>query len=339
MSADGRKALVTGGCGFMGPPLCERLVDEGYEVRATDLEEEYDGGYGDEVEFVPSDLTDPESLDEAVEGIDVVFHTAAVFSYSSLIDWESFEEVNVDGTENLCEAAVDEGVGSVVVWSTAGVYGDPVEERLPITEDHPKRPESKYDRSKWIQEQKAMEYRKEGLTVKALRPSPVYGPGNTYGIAQLWFGIARGLLRVYPSRSDYKLPLVHVDDVVCAGVHVDQEGDDGEAYNVVDDQGYEMRDVIRYAAELAGRRIYPAPVGNRTLRSLKYLSAAVPFVERLYDVFDEQPPVEKDALFYLNGNFWLDNSKLKETGFELTYPSYEDGLPETFDWYEENGYL
>jgi nucleoside-diphosphate-sugar epimerase len=59
-------------------------------------------------------------------------------------------------------------------------------------------------------------------------------------------------------------------------------------------------------------------------------------MEVAYDFLDKEPPFEADALNYLKGNYWMDNTKLMETGFELKYPSFRDGMPETIQWYEEN---
>ncbi|MDY6779492.1 MAG: NAD(P)-dependent oxidoreductase [Halobacteria archaeon] len=341
MEGNGKRALVTGACGFMGSRLCEYLVENGYDVRGTDLESSDTSRIdGLDVEFVPADLTEPETLDDVVEDIDIIFHTAAIFSYSSLIDWEVFEEINVRGTENLCEAAVDAGVDSMVHWSTSGVYGKPDEDLLPVTEDHPKNPESKYDRSKWMQEKVAMSYHgKNGFSVKAIRPVTVYGPGNTYGAAQVLLSIANGQLKVFPLFCDYRMPIIHVDDVIRAAVHLDENGEGGEAYNVVDNQNYTMNNVIKYVAGLTDNHVYGVPIGNKTYKRLSNLRVFIPAIEHVYDLFGEESPLEKDALFYMKGNYWVSNEKLKKTGFELKYPDYKEGVRKTVEWYEQQGMI
>lgn len=332
-----RKALVTGGCGFIGSRLCERLVERGYEVRATDLETaDISTLDGVDVEFVPANLTRREGLEEVVEDVDVVFHTAAVFTYSSLVDWDVFHRVNVEGTRNLCDAAVEAGVGSMVQWSTSGVYGPPEEELLPVTEDHPKNPESNYDRSKWLQEQVAMEYDGvDGMSVKAIRPGSVYGPGNTYALGEILLAIARGNLRFYPLHCDERFSIVHVDDVVRAAIHLDGEGEGGEPYNVVDDGDYTVRRFVKDVAAMAGHHVYGLPVGCGAFRRLAKLRPLVPPLERLFDAFGQEPPIEADTLYYLKGHYDIGNEKLKSTGFELEYPTFREGMPETLEWYEE----
>lgn len=335
-----RKALVTGACGFIGSRVCEKLVDEGYDVRGTDLRTADTSVLDAAVEFVPADLTERDELDDAVRGVDVIFHTASLFSYSSLVERETFEEVNVGGTENLCEAAVEAGVGSMVHWSTCGVYGAPRDDLVPADESHPKDPESNYDLSKWLQEKKAWEYHGEdGFGVKVIRPAAVYGPGSAYGAAQVFLAIGNGLVRSYALHCDYRFSIVHVEDVVRAAVHVDENGETGEAYNVVDEAEYTARRLIKEVAGMMGEHVYGLPVGCETYNSLVGLRPVVSSLERVYDAVDREPPLEADALYYLKGNYWMDNTKLKGTGFEPKYPSFRDGMPETIRWYEKQGLI
>jgi nucleoside-diphosphate-sugar epimerase len=338
----GKRALVTGACGFVGTRVCERLVEEGYDVRGTDLRTADTSELGDEVEFVPANLTEREELREAVRDIDVIFHTASLFSYSTLVEREKFEEINVEGTENLCEAAVEEGVGSMVHWSTCGVYGAPRDDLVPADESHPKEPESNYDLSKWLQEKKAWEYHDEtgeGFEIKVIRPAAVYGPGSAYGAGQVFTAIGNSLLRFYALHCDYRFSIVHVEDVVRAAVHVEKNGEAGEAYNVVDEAEYTARRLIKEVAGMMGKHVYGLPVGCETYKSLVNLRPVVSSLERIYDAVGTEPPLEADALYYLKGNYWMDNTKLKETGFEPKYPSFREGMPETIRWYEEQGLI
>lgn len=129
-------ALVTGACGFSGGHMVKILKDAGIAVRGTDLEKAFndprviktqeniglDWESGD-VEFVPADLLDKDSIRKALKGVDVVFHTASLYDYSAPM--EALEKVNIHGTVSLCEAVLEEGVDRLIHWSTAGVYGHP----------------------------------------------------------------------------------------------------------------------------------------------------------------------------------------------------------------------
>ena len=131
-----KPALVTGACGFSGGHMIKLLADEGVPVRGTDLE----GAYASPkvracqesigvdwnaagVEFVPADLSDMDSLREVLRGVGTVYHTASLYDYSASMS--ALEKVNIEGTINLCEAMVEEGIDRLVHWSTAGVYGHP----------------------------------------------------------------------------------------------------------------------------------------------------------------------------------------------------------------------
>lgn len=128
--------LVTGACGFSGSHMVKILLDEGVKVRATDLERSRSNpkvqmvqkNIGLDmnaagVEFMPSDMTDKESMRKVVDGVETVFHTASLYDYSAPMS--ALEKVNIGGTVNLCEAMIDKGVERLVHWSTAGVYGHP----------------------------------------------------------------------------------------------------------------------------------------------------------------------------------------------------------------------
>lgn len=131
-----KTALVTGACGFSGSHMVKILADEGVPVRGTDLRRAFESekvkvvsrNIGLDwntpgVEFVPSDLSDKESLLEVLDGVGTVYHTASLYDYSAPMS--ALVKVNIDGQTNLCEAMVEAGVDRVVHWSTAGVYGHP----------------------------------------------------------------------------------------------------------------------------------------------------------------------------------------------------------------------
>ena len=145
-STQGRRALVTGSCGFSGARLIDILLKKGWSVRATDLKNAPRTAlerFGDEIEFIAADLTERETLKATVKDIDVVYHPAALFSYSAPIDL--LRKVNVEGTKNLIESCIDASVGKMVMWSSVATYGtaDKKWYSIPITEDQEYNPKSK----------------------------------------------------------------------------------------------------------------------------------------------------------------------------------------------------
>ena len=148
------KVLVTGADGFIGSHLTEALLDEGYNLRALTQYNSFNyWGWLEDIEpdsnleIVCGDVRDLTFCREICEGIDVVFHLAALiaipYSYRAP---ESFIETNVKGTYNICQAAKDNGVKRIIVTSTSEVYG--TTQYVPIDEKHPLQPQSPYSASK-----------------------------------------------------------------------------------------------------------------------------------------------------------------------------------------------
>jgi len=181
----GRRTLVTGAGGFIGSHLAEALVAAGASVRAF---VRYDSrgthGYLDdlepsvlaEIELFPGDIRDGPTVARAVAGRDTVFHLAALIAIPySYIAPEAYVATNVSGTLNLLDACRTADVRYVVHTSTSEVYG--TAQRVPITEEHPIRPQSPYAASKAAADHLALSYHASfGTPVVVLRPFNTYGP-------------------------------------------------------------------------------------------------------------------------------------------------------------------
>lgn len=342
----GEVALVTGACGFNGRYMVELLSKEGFHVRATDVKDDVTGEVraAGASEFVKADLTRRDGLEKLVKGVDVVFHIAALFDY--LAPLEKLRLVNVEGTRNLFDALLKEGrVRRIVLWSSVAVYGIVNEKnyRLPVTEDQPLTPEcpGAYDRSKREQEELALKYyRERGLPVTVIRPAPIYGPGNLYGVYNLIWFVAKGVLPFLPENAaKVSLPLVHVSDVCGAAYFLaEKEGTVGEVYNVVDDNTLNAKESLELVAALTGARPMEFPVVPLGLlaRVIRQLSRVSGFVAKRRG---ERQKLEPDMLNYLLGNFYFSNEKLKKAGYKFRYPDRRVGLAETISWYIEKGLL
>jgi dTDP-glucose 4,6-dehydratase len=178
-----KKVLVTGAGGFIGSHLTERLVGVGAEVRAF-VHYNALGRWGwldespvrQEIEVVPGDVADRDSVRKAIQGVDVVFHLAALigipYSYHAPA---SYVSTNINGTLNVLQSTLDEGIDLVVQTSTSEAYG--TAQYVPIDEDHPLQGQSPYSATK-IGADKLAEsyYRSFDLPVVTVRPFNTYGP-------------------------------------------------------------------------------------------------------------------------------------------------------------------
>jgi len=172
------RALVTGGAGFIGSHIVEKLVRKGWEVAVLDdLSSGSVGNIGaflESVEFIEGSITDAGTVRKLMDGVDYVFHEAAVVSVvAALENPEKARLVNVGGTRNVLGAALDAGVKRVVFASSATVYGDA---DPPLKEDFRPSPLSFYGETKVEGEQLMNEYAGKGLETVSLRYFNVYGP-------------------------------------------------------------------------------------------------------------------------------------------------------------------
>ena len=174
------KVLVTGASGFLGGShLVELLVEKGYEVVGM-VRKTSDTSLLDRlgVEKRVADLTDPSSLVKAVRGIEAVVHLGAYYTFHG--KKELYELVNVQGTRNVLDACLGEGVQRFVYCSTTEAIG-PVRE-IPAHEDHPPNPQYEYGRCKLKIESLVKGYA-DRIKTTIIRPSGMYGPRNVHDIS------------------------------------------------------------------------------------------------------------------------------------------------------------
>jgi NAD dependent epimerase/dehydratase len=185
MNLKNKKVLITGADGFIGSHLTELLLEEGCQVRAFVYYNSFNSwGWLDtlsaeqksKLEVFSGDIRDPNGVRTAMKDIDVVFHLAALiaipFSYHSP---DSYIDTNIKGTLNIIQAAKDLGTERVLVTSTSEVYG--TAQFVPITEAHPKQPQSPYSASKIGADSIADSfYRSFDLPLTIVRPFNTFGP-------------------------------------------------------------------------------------------------------------------------------------------------------------------
>ncbi len=180
MNIKGKNVLVTGGAGFMGSHLVDRLVEDGLEVTAIDNlqtgKPENLENAKDKITFIKGDTRDAELLKKTIDDVDVVFHIGANASVPYSVENPRYDfETNALGTFNILDASVNSNVKKVVYASSAAVYGEP--EYIPIDEKHPLRPISPYGASKLGGESAGMAFKETyGLNFASIRIFNTYGP-------------------------------------------------------------------------------------------------------------------------------------------------------------------
>lgn len=181
------KVLVTGGAGFIGSHIADRLIDSDLEVTVIDdlstgrLENIKHNMVKKDFRFIKADIRDYDSVKRLLKDVDVVFHEAALVSVVRSVENPLLtNDVNVTGTLNLLEASVDSGVKRFVYASSSSVYGDT--KTLPKHEGLVPKPISPYAVSKMAAERYCLVFHEVfGLKTVCLRYFNVYGPRQIYG--------------------------------------------------------------------------------------------------------------------------------------------------------------
>lgn len=177
-----KNLLVTGADGFIGSHLTELLLEEGYNVRALAQYNSFNNwGWLEQVnhpnlEIVTGDVRDSDFCRELAAGCDTIFHLAALIAIPySYVAPDSYIDTNIKGTLNMCQAARAAGAERILVTSTSEVYGTAL--TVPISESHPRQPQSPYSASKIGADAIAMSfYNAFELPVSIVRPFNTYGP-------------------------------------------------------------------------------------------------------------------------------------------------------------------
>lgn len=315
-----KHVLVTGADGFIGSHLVEMLVAGGYRVRALVQYNSFNHwGWLEEcacreqIEVVCGDIRDPAFCRSLMQDIEIVFHLAALiaipYSYAAP---DSYVDVNVKGTLNLCQAAKDASIEMFIQTSTSEVYG--TARYVPIDELHPLQPQSPYSASKIAADAMAMSfYYAYGLPVVIARPFNTYGPRQSARavIPTIITQIASGMSTIQLGDVSPTRDFNYVLDT-CRGFIALAECEDavGQTINIGSNTEISVGDTLDLIRELMQSDV----------------------------TFEQDParlrPANSEVL-----RLWCDNSKIVTlTGFTPAY-DLRQGLTETIRWFTHPEHL
>ena len=317
MDLYGKKILVTGADGFIGSHLVERLVDDGFQVKAFVYYNSFNS-WGwldsfpkeklDKIEIFAGDIRDAHCVSNAVTGIDIIFHLAALIAIPySYYAPSSYVNTNINGTLNILQSAKDFNVQKVLITSTSEVYGTAV--YTPIDEKHHEQGQSPYSASKigadFIAESF---YRSFDLPVTTVRPFNTYGPRQSARAV-----IPTIITQLLNKKTEIELgslhpqrDLVYVDDTVNGFIEIAKSDKlTGEEVNIA-----------------ANKTI---SVGDLALKITDMINPAAKIIAE-----EERTRPEKSEVLLLKG----DNSKIMSlTGWQPSC-SLENGLMKTIEWFK-----
>lgn len=310
-----RRVLVTGAEGFIGSHLVDQLLAEGAHVRALAHYNPF-GRWGwlqdrlDDVDVVSGDVRDGERVAKVVEGMEVVFHLAALIGIPYSYDApESYIQTNVMGTYNVLNACRRAKVDRMVQTSTSEVYGSAL--RVPIDESHPLQPQSPYSASKISGDVTALSFHHSfGLPVAVVRPFNTYGPRQsmraiiTTVLAQLFSGSDQIRIGATSPTRDFN----YVTDTVRGFLAVaDCDRALGQVVNIGSGSEISIGDLVELLIRISGKRAEVVSDADR-------LRPAGSEVERLL----------------------CDNSRAREWAAWKPEVDLEEGLRRTAEWIAAN---
>jgi len=280
--------LVTGGAGFLGINLIRYLLDKGCQVTSLDIAEFDYPDCSDRVRIVTGDIRDKAKVAEAVEGAEVVVHSAAALP---LYKERDIFTTDVDGTRNVIDAAYRQGAARFIHISSTAVYGIP--DHHPIYEDDRLDGVGPYGQAKVQAEQVCLEYRKKGMCVPILRPKSFVGP-ERLGVFAMFYDWAKdghGFPMIGSGSNRYQL--LDVEDLceaiwLAATLAKDVVND---TFNIGAKEFQTMREDFQAVLDEAGfgKKIRPFPAGPviLALKVLEFLKLS-PLYRWVYETASQE---------------------------------------------------
>jgi UDP-glucose 4-epimerase len=325
-----KRALVTGGTGFLGRHLVNALREDGWEVRVlVRNKSKQKDNIDPRIDYHEGDLTRPETLIGAAEGIIVLFHLAA-----QLGEWgvpqSTFEAVNIEGTQHLIDLCrIHKGIRFVFA-STPGVQG---KGHRQAQEDLPYNPPYLYEKSKCQAEKLVRRAHDiENLQTVIIRPDFVYGPGDHRRIA-LYRAIQRHRFYVIGNGQSIMHPTYVTDAVQGFLLAATQAEAAGQVYNIAGPQLMTVDEYVCTIAKALGIR----PPRLKIPKTMAYL-AALGF-ETLSRIRHRAPFVSRSKIEFLTKDHGCDIGRARKHLGYHPKTDFSEGMKLTLDWAKESGKL
>lgn len=321
---------MTGASGFIGSHLAERLVNDGFQVRAlvrrsagTSLLRSLG------VEIVMGDLRDSPALETALTNCSQIYHLAARTTTSRATRNEYYTD-NVQGTENLCRAAVKAKIAHFVHGSSAGIYGLFLD--VPVDEASRANPNSFYRHSKYLAEKIVLDYhRNHNLPVVIARLSSVYGPRSD-NWRKLFQDVSAKRFRMIGSGKN-RIQMGYVSDIVdglrlCADI----PGIEGRDYILTGNESVSVKHFVDLIADEAGVEKSFPKIPSAPFYPIRLLGNLA------FRIFHWEMPWTHQTDFFLTDKVFSITKAKSDLGYSPKV-TLKEGIKQTMKWYRENGYI
>lgn len=317
------------------------------------------------VKYIPSDLTKKNTLEVLFSdkvlpagktNYDVIFHPASLYDYGA--PYELLHLVNYEGLKNFLEVILAhcKKTGTnpprFVHWSTCGVYGEPRYAKdkkgfiYPIDETAPFNPPNNYSQTKVEQDKLLFKTAEEHPDFKytIVRPAPIYGPYQTYGMYHLFYlAYIMGhfiIPKIFPKKKKLMMALIHVVDLVRAAAFLAEKKEaENQIYNVVNDPPLQEQWIECLFTEVGATWTYvPAPWFLYKIFAKIVYKLAKMKVNKA-NKHGIRARLDLPMIGYITHQYYFSNKKIRDLGFEFIYDDFVKGTHETIEWYKQNGWF
>lgn len=281
-------------------------------------------------EILWGDIRDPEVVDRAVRGTEVVIHLASNFRRAGSDETEAFA-INVEGTRNVMDACRKHGVRQLINCSTFGVHGNV--SQIPSNEESPFNPLDRYQETKLIAEQESLRaWREEGLPVTVIRPGSMYGPGDLRMLKLFRMVKKRSFVMIGDGKT-YFHP-AYVDDVTeLFRLCLRNEKTFGETFIAAGDEYIPLNQLVGIVAEELG---VPPP---RLRLPIAPIMAMAHLCEKICAPFRVEPPLHRRRVKFFTSNRAFSVEKARKFLGYQPRVSWREGARATIGWYQEQHLL
>jgi len=326
------KIFITGGTGFIGSYIVEMLLDDGHTVHLLARCPEKVIAHHENLIVFKGDITDSNSIEDAMVGCEKVYHVAA-YAKPWAKDPQDFYRVNLDATKNIFDAAKKHKVDKIVFTSTAGTLGPSSAAEIPVKEEDKRRGIvlTDYENSKIKAEELCRKYvDEEHMNIVIVNPPRVYGPGvvnESNGVTRLVKMYLSGKWRIIPGDGSGVGSYVHVADVAKGYLLAMENGRAGERY-ILGGENLTYNEFFHILAEVSDKK--------QQLVKLPYplmLAAAQLFV--INQKITGRPPLITPPWVKKYKTHWTLSSEKATRELGYTFRPLHEGLQETVNWLKE----
>lgn len=322
------RVLITGANGFVGTEIAKQLIDKGYQVRALKRESSdtsWLGEYQEKIEWVIGDVINIPSIQEAMNDVDYVIHSAAMISFVESEKYKMFK-VNIEGTANMVNVALDFPIKKFVQVSSVSAFGR-YEIKKNINEntkwlEHPEN--TNYAIAKHRSELEVWRAHEEGLPMVIVNPSTVLGYGDwTKGSCQLFKNV-HDEISFYPTGIN---GFISVGDVARATIALMESEINGERF-ILSAENVSFKQLFEWIANGFNKKVPSKPI-SPFIRELGWR-----FYWLKSKLLGQQPLVTKETTLYTSRDYHYENDKVKEA-INFSFESIEEVIEKTCREYEE----